>query len=328
MIITSAEHGVEGYVGSAIQQLFIEKILPHWDLSETTIVLVHAVNPWGFSNNRRVSEKNIDLNRNFFDENEIQEFDNPFYAHLENLLNPQSPATHGSISSFRLIWKVIRAVRKYGIYSVREALLKGQKQFPKGMFFSGRTLDPNCSQLIDRIQDWTQDLQSVLHLSLHTGFGARGEMHLIEPVSLPRQSMDQIQQIFSQFPMHLANDKDFYKVFGGFQDFVHKCLEKKVSYLPMTLEFGTVNNQTLWGGLKSLVTMIKENQGYHYGYKSEKDQREIEKQYLELYYPSSEEWREKIINDVTKLFHIVQSNWVSHPSFGDETASLRFVQPI
>jgi hypothetical protein len=30
---------------------------------EPTLVFVHAVNPFGFANNRRVNEENIDLNR-------------------------------------------------------------------------------------------------------------------------------------------------------------------------------------------------------------------------------------------------------------------------
>ena len=47
LVFTTAEHGIEGYVGSAMQQRFIEKYLPRFDPRTTGLLLVHAINPWG-----------------------------------------------------------------------------------------------------------------------------------------------------------------------------------------------------------------------------------------------------------------------------------------
>ena len=66
-------------------------------------------------------------------------------------------------------------------------------------------------------------------------------------------------------------------------------------FIPMTFEYGTVNNLTTVGSIKALRTMIMENQGWHHGYRSEKVKEEITHRFREIYYPSSERWRSQII---------------------------------
>ncbi|MBU2135464.1 MAG: M14 family metallopeptidase, partial [Alphaproteobacteria bacterium] len=65
LTISSGTHGVEGFCGSALQLQLIEDApdLP----TDTALMLVHAVNPYGFSHLRHVNEDNVDLNRNFVD---------------------------------------------------------------------------------------------------------------------------------------------------------------------------------------------------------------------------------------------------------------------
>ena len=62
----SAVHGVEGHAGSAIQNAILEQ-LSMGELvvgDSVTMVLVHAVNPYGFHFGRRWNEEGVDLNRN------------------------------------------------------------------------------------------------------------------------------------------------------------------------------------------------------------------------------------------------------------------------
>ncbi|MDX6151645.1 DUF2817 domain-containing protein [Marinococcus sp. PL1-022] len=65
IVVTTGVHGIEGYAGSALLQLFIDEYITQLNPNTTGIRLVHAVNPWGMKNRRRVSENNVDLNRNF-----------------------------------------------------------------------------------------------------------------------------------------------------------------------------------------------------------------------------------------------------------------------
>jgi len=65
LLVTTGEHGIEGFVGSAIMELVIRKILPTLDPTTTSLCLVHAINPWGMKHGERTNAANVDLNRNF-----------------------------------------------------------------------------------------------------------------------------------------------------------------------------------------------------------------------------------------------------------------------
>src|SRR4051812_22058337 len=66
VVVVSGTHGVEGYLGSALQRRHLAS-LDAGGASGPAIVFVHALNPYGFSWVRRVNEDNVDLNRNFVD---------------------------------------------------------------------------------------------------------------------------------------------------------------------------------------------------------------------------------------------------------------------
>ena len=66
--VSSATHGVEGFMGAAIQCQVLSDLpqIPEG----VAFVLIHAVNPYGFAYVRRVNEDNVDQNRNFLKEGE------------------------------------------------------------------------------------------------------------------------------------------------------------------------------------------------------------------------------------------------------------------
>ncbi len=65
LLIVTGVHGVEGYAGSACIQHFLHHLASRYVGGDTAYLLIHALNPWGFANDSRVTEENIDLNRNF-----------------------------------------------------------------------------------------------------------------------------------------------------------------------------------------------------------------------------------------------------------------------
>src|SRR5437762_4569779 len=82
---SSGLHGVEGFAGSAIQLQFIANLrqLP----GDTTVVIVHILNPYGMAWLRRVNENNVDLNRNFLGD-ESYAGTPAAYLTLNSFLNP------------------------------------------------------------------------------------------------------------------------------------------------------------------------------------------------------------------------------------------------
>ena len=71
VVHSSGVHGVEGFAGSGIQIAILSNFskteaaeAQSTDPDAPTIVLVHAVNPFGMAHFRRFNENNVDLNRN------------------------------------------------------------------------------------------------------------------------------------------------------------------------------------------------------------------------------------------------------------------------
>lgn len=67
LLLISGTHGVEGYAGSACQIGWLESQRNDAWPRQLKVVMIHALNPYGFAWNRRVTEENVDLNRNFVD---------------------------------------------------------------------------------------------------------------------------------------------------------------------------------------------------------------------------------------------------------------------
>src|SRR5208282_2660701 len=89
LLVSSGTHGVEGFCGSGCQVALLhdETFLSTIARAGVSVLMLHALNPYGFSLLRRANEDNADLNRNFVD------FGGPLpasdaYAALHQLLLP------------------------------------------------------------------------------------------------------------------------------------------------------------------------------------------------------------------------------------------------
>ena len=67
LVLISGTHGVEGYCGSGAQVDWLRreefKLLP----ADMGVLMIYAINPYGFAWMRRVNEDNVDVNRNWVD---------------------------------------------------------------------------------------------------------------------------------------------------------------------------------------------------------------------------------------------------------------------
>ena len=88
IVLTTGVHGMEGYIGSVMLDVFFEEIYPQ--LNENTGVLTVAnVNPYGMKYYRRYNENNVDLNRNFIlDWDSFDLASNKEYPKVKEFLGP------------------------------------------------------------------------------------------------------------------------------------------------------------------------------------------------------------------------------------------------
>jgi hypothetical protein len=169
VMTTSACHGVEGYCGSAIQTGLLRGgagITPAG--GPVAVLHVHALNPHGFSHGRRVTQENVDLNRNFID------FSQPLpanagYERTHPLLLP--PAWPPSA-------EVDAALQRFrddaGPRGWQAAVSQGQYVQPGGLYYGGAGPTWSNGVFRDVLRRHVAPRRHLAWVDLHTGLGPRG----------------------------------------------------------------------------------------------------------------------------------------------------------
>ena len=292
LIVSSGIHGAEAFTGTALQRLFLKKILLKSGL-RTNLLFIHTINPSGFHSFRRTNSQNVDLNRNFFSTNKAIP-PNLAYQKMRSLLEPTSPASASFFSRcffyLNIGWYYLQYGKK-GILNV----LTGQNESTKGIYYSGTTPQPETLLVQNWIFKFAKNKPMVLHIDLHTGFGRKGQLHFFGSDEFRSPEQQQLlQRFFPEALIETGNDKNFYTTHGDLVDWTWQALPKQ-TVIPMVFEFGTMDSQTLLGGLKSLWISVIENQGHHYGYATTEDQIKINQLFAELFNPQDEQWQKQIL---------------------------------
>ncbi len=306
IIHSSGVHGVDGFHGSAIQIDLIHNEIPKLDLKDTCIMFIHCVNPYGMSWYRRWNENNVDLNRNFFYKTKEDEYKNrgtpevykawPF----DDILNPHCIyVNHG----FTTLWCCILAlllVWQYGKKKVKQAIVQGQNEYPKGLFFGGTELENGPKQLLDWLHDnfSKKSYESLYHIDVHSGLGKWAEDILLCGVKddtelIKTYGKDRIMNKFDK-----SNDsKEGYRLKGSIGQPIEKMLKAKKT-ISFCQEFGTYDNLTVLQALRYENSMWNEF-GERIGKK-----HEAKVGLLKTFYPRDDkDWKEKVLKRGKAVFN-------------------------
>lgn len=302
LILNSGLHGIEGYTGSAIQKMFIEKILKQQLPDNMGVLLLHGLNPYGFKYRRKATENNVDLNRNCLKGDEIFDIKNQGFAELTEFLMPSKPVNINNFrNQFFYLISIYKIIQK-SMPVLRQAALQGQYDYHKGIYYGGKDYESQIKTLKPFLIDKIEEYKMVLNVDLHTGYGERGTMHLFIDKPEDKTVAKGIEKIFEGSKIDWGSNEDFYTISGEYIVWANS-LVPDVFCIPMCFEFGTLNSQKTFGSLKSMQIMILENQGAHYGYKNEKNETKVKHLFNELYYPSSTVWRSKVISDAYEMMN-------------------------
>lgn len=307
LIVTSGIHGVEGPVGSAVQRYFMDAVLPRSDLDQMSVLLVHALNPYGFRHLRRVTENNVDLNRNFDTTPALFAQKNPGYLAIRDMLNPEAAVDLGSLQHRLFAERAVLLIARHGMASLRQAILQGQYEIAAGVYFGGHAFEPHRDELERLIARTARGHGAVMLIDLHTGYGQRGALHLYPSPPASEAIERDTEIVFAGHHIDWPHlDDDFYATTGGFIDWVGKLLDPAAQrYVPMVFEYGTLDSQTTPGAIDSLQRTVLENQGVHHGHASPADEAEVARRFREMFYPSSPRWRTEIMARTRDLWPVI-----------------------
>jgi hypothetical protein len=174
VVIVSGTHGVEGYAGSAVQRWWLQERAA--TLAEgVRVVIVHALNPVGFSWVRRVNEDNVDLNRNFVDWSQPPPA-NDGYSQIADLLVPEDWSEDSQAKTTNSLLEVAGTV---GMERFQEMVSSGQYDHPDGIFHGGSGPVWSHRWAAEHLPEIVGAARRLCLIDLHTGLGPWGHGELI-----------------------------------------------------------------------------------------------------------------------------------------------------
>lgn len=293
LVISSGLHGVEGFAGSAIQLAWLEQFIRS-KLHESSIryVLIHAVNPFGFANLRRVNEENIDLNRNFLIPPSQYSGASDGYRRLNRFLNPASTPARLELFKLKVLWNILR----YGLPKLKESIACGQYDFPHGLFYGGQQGGWSTQVIQQHCNEWLASSTKVVHIDIHTGLGALGSYKLLVTDTQPSDMFAWYQSTYGADtvePMAQPGGTA-YQASGVFGTWMQHHF-RNCEYHTVGAEFGT------YDVVRILAALRAENRVHHYASPESVVYQKAKRELFECFCPASKTWREKLVESGIKI---------------------------
>lgn len=273
LIVLSGVHGVEGFPGSAVQTgaLQFEARKP----ADTAILYVHAINPHGFSHLRRVTQENVDLNRNFI------RFDGPLpqndgYHEIHEALLPVKwpPLDDQALQQYR---------QTHGDKKLQCAISLGQYHYPDGMFFGGQAPTWSNTTFRQILRTYACNAQIIASVDVHTGLGPYGygekifASHDVDTLEKARQWWGEITDVH-------AGSSTSVPMSGPIQVAIsEECTAAR--HIGICLEFGTYPIE------KMITTLRADHWVFRHGMQDTTQSSEITSRLKDLFYPNHTDWK-------------------------------------
>ncbi len=229
-------HGVEGYCGSGLQIALLETGFADRLPEGAALVLIHAINPFGFAWSRRVNEDNVDLNRNFID-HDAPYPENPGYEELKDVINlpDLEPGTVKQAQE-----KLLAYAEKNGFPALQYAMSAGQYAHPGGVQFGGNGPTWSHLTLKDIVRKHFAPAERIVFIDFHTGLGPRAHGEIISTAAPDSPTYKRMTDLWGNEVLSTkAEGSVSSNVAGSITDFLAEELDGK-ALAACGLEFGTL----------------------------------------------------------------------------------------
>jgi len=285
LLLISATHGVEGYFGSGVQTGLMRNGLASRAPKDTKIVLLHALNPYGFSWDRRVNEDNADINRNCVD------FAHPPanepYDKLAAAISPRDISDEGMISANV---KLIEYLKSHGAFALQEAISKGQYKYPDGVYYGGAKEAWSVKMLKDVFVETLAHVKKLTVIDFHTGLGDFGAGEMITE-DLPDSAA--YKRARAMWGKRVASSEAGESVSAPLSGTIDKAVAKWLKAVELTfaaLEVGTRDTRAVFNALR------KDNWLHCFapGRFKNKAAEAIRLELRDAFYPDTAEWKRMV----------------------------------
>jgi Protein of unknown function (DUF2817) len=281
LLAQSGTHGVEGFCGSGIQIGWLctgrhRKLPP-----DTAMLLIHAINPYGFAWQRRVNEDNIDLNRNFISHGGGYPL-NEGYERLRENICPREWTPEARAAAD----EALRAYgREHGLMALQGAIMTGQYSHAQGVYYGGHQATWSQHTLAAILQRFGAKVQEVGFIDLHTGLGPLGYGEIISNHETNREALARVREWFGD---EVTTSEDGTSSSAPIQGDINNGVEAalpRANVTGITLEYGTVP-------LEDTLNAVRADNWLHIHGRLISDQgRDIKTEIRAAFYPETDEWK-------------------------------------
>ena len=300
IVLTTGVHGIEGYIGSVMLDVFWNEVYPELNQKNTGVLVVANVNPYGMKYHRRYNENNVDLNRNFIlDWDSFDRTANKNYPLVYKFLGPEKKIGNAFWHELGFYGTLVKQILTHGTDTISNALTGGQYEYPEGVYYGGRHDEISTVYLKDVFkQTLNSSYENIVHIDIHSGYGPRYNMVIFNSI-YETMNEAETKALFGYDNVISYDSEAFYPTTGDTTDFYYRLWEqmgKKKELFSTCFEFGTLGD----GFLDSVLSMkytVEENQNHWYPSENETTNAIVDERYHELFYPTEKKWREKTIKD-------------------------------
>ena len=170
LVLVSGTHGVEGFCGSGAQIDWLHRREFSHLGTDKAVLLIHAINPYGFAWKRRVTHENVDMNRNFVDFTAPLPV-NPLYDSLADALTPTDWSNETQTLTRKMI---LEFAQEHGFDLLAQTVSGGQYTHPDGLFYGGTKPTWSRATLESIFSEHLSSATDVGIVDYHTGLGPEG----------------------------------------------------------------------------------------------------------------------------------------------------------
>ena len=293
LVAISGTHGVEGLYGSGCQSGWLQQFDPQSLPSDTAVMLVHALNPFGFSWLRRVNEDNIDINRNHLN------FDAgaPINEDYEDIHPWLFPDTWSEAAQLTLQNNILGYLAKKGERAGTRAITGGQYRHADGIFYGGRQLCWSNLQLNHLAREYLQHAQLVGVLDHHTGLGPSGHTELICRHEVDSPSLALAREWWGADVTSPASGESASESIDGGVRMALVALCPRATVVSIAMEVGTQP------AMKVIAALLADNWLHHRGQVQSAQAAVIRQQVRDAFFVDTPEWRDKAFTRAMSIWH-------------------------
>lgn len=300
VVLTTGVHGIEGYIGSVMLDVFFGEVYPTLDTGDTGVLVVANVNPYGMKYMRRYNENNVDLNRNFIlDWDSFDLATNKEYPKVDTFLGPTGKIGNALWHEVGFYLSLAKTAITDGADTISNALLGGQYEYPQGVYYGG-TEDQASTTYLKNVfaQCLDSGYENIVHIDIHSGYGPRYNMVIFNSV-YETLSEAESREAFGYDNIIAYDSEAFYATTGDTTDYFYRLAESMQTdkaLFSTCFEFGTIGDE-FFDTILSLKYTVDENRNHWYPTGNATSAEIVRQNYLELFYPTETAWREKTVAD-------------------------------